>query len=150
MFPESLQKILNLIKTTGDRLVIFDANDPENSYVIMDIDNYAALRGKDEIMAPRLKTAAKPAPTPSPAPDQTPTPPPTAAGQMLFSEISAEEENLTAEEENLTEDDLTDTINREILMWKNRDNAPYLGEANKPKHPWQIPPQVKIKAQEVG
>jgi len=144
MFPESLKRILNLIKTTGDRLVIFDASEPDSSYVIMDIDSYAALRGKDEIMAPRLKTTA-PSPTqPSPVPNPALVPPrpPVAASPTLFPEIDSEEENLT-------EDDLTDTINREILMWKNQDKAAYLGEENKPKRPWQIPPQVKVKAQGV-
>ena len=43
MFPEQLQKILNLIKKTGDRVVIFDSNEPSTSYVIMDFDRYADM-----------------------------------------------------------------------------------------------------------
>jgi len=51
--------------------------------------------------------------------------------------------------ENLTEDDLTDKINREISMWKNRDDSAFLGEENKPKKVWAIPPQVKNNAQNI-
>jgi hypothetical protein len=51
--------------------------------------------------------------------------------------------------EKLTEDDLTDKINREISMWKNRDNSAFLNEENKPKKAWQIPSQVKNNAQNI-
>lgn len=124
MFPEQLKKILNLIKKTGDRVVVFDASSPDDSYVVMDIDRYA------EMMLTEKTVPAKPV-----KPEK--------------SEIKPINNDLSAEKENLTEEDLTDKINREISMWKNRENAPCLDEEIKPKKAWSIPPQVKNKAQEV-
>jgi ribosomal protein L30E len=117
MFPEQLKKILKLVKTTGDRVIIFDANSPEDSYVVMDINNYSKM-----VSVPVGETVEK------------------------ITEIKAK----TEEKENLTEEDLTDKINREISMWKNRENLPYLDEEEKTKKAWSIPSQVKNKAQEVG
>ena len=121
MFPEQLKKILNLIKKTGDRVVIFDPSSPDNSYVVMDIDRYADLVLGGEI---------------------SPIEPEKSGLNPVNREISKEKENLT-------EEDLTDKINREISMWKNRENAPCLDEEIKPKKAWSIPPQVKNKAQEI-
>ena len=113
MFPEQLKKILNLIKKTGDRVVIFDGSNPDDSYVIMGFDSYA-----DEKIAE-------------------------------ISTVKPESAPKLEKNDNLTEEDLTDKINREISMWKNRDISPSLTEENKPKKAWAIPPQVKDKAQEV-
>ena len=38
-----LQKIINLIKKTGDRIIIFDNANADNSYVIMDYNEYEKL-----------------------------------------------------------------------------------------------------------
>ncbi|MFA6194204.1 MAG: hypothetical protein WC719_00460 [Patescibacteria group bacterium] len=126
MFPEQLKKILNLVKKTGDRVIIFDASAPDDSYVIMGLDNYAASLDN----APAVKIAKI-----QEAPANTP----------IMADLSANSE----EKENLTEEDLTDKINREISMWKNRENSVFLGEENKPKKAWQIPSKVKDKAQEI-
>lgn len=115
MFPEQLKKILKLIKRTGDRVVIFDASFPEDSFVVMDLDRYAGMMDKEDLVNKEIVVNNQKAP----------------------------------EKENLTEEDLTDKINREISMWKNRENEPYLPEENKNRKPWSIPPQVKDKAQEV-
>lgn len=127
MFPEQLKKILNLCKKTGDRVVIFEASAPENSYVVMDFDRYAAMLG-EEGSAP---VAINNTPIPAPAP-------------------------LSVEKESLTEEDLTDKINREISLWKSRENSPGLAEESrdlaaeaKPKKAWNIPPQVKNRAQAI-
>ena len=125
MFPEQLKKILNLIKKTGDRVVVFDAASPEESYVIMDFDRYSNMVLTEESTASKQKEAP------------------------LKSEISQANIDLDDKKENLTEEDLTDKINREISMWKNRENLPYLAEEEKSKKAWQIPSQVKNKAQEV-
>jgi len=125
MFPEQLKKILNLIKKTGDRVIVFDASAPEESYVIMDFDRYSNMVLIKEPVA--REAAIKP----------------------IKSEISPAINDLDDKKENLTEEDLTDKINREISMWKNRENLPYLAEEEKPKKAWQIPSQVKNKAQEV-
>jgi len=126
MFPEQLKKILSLAKKTGDRVVIFDANAPDDSYVVMGFDDYAA--GFNTVEETKISDRQA-------APLNTP--------------VSAGLSDNSQEAENLTEEDLTDKINREISMWKNRENSAYLGEDNKPKKAWQISPKVKNKAQEI-
>jgi hypothetical protein len=127
MFPEQLKKILNLCKKTGDRVVIFEASAPENSYVVMDFDRYAAMLGEEGSTPASVNSVSSPAPAP-----------------------------INVEKESLTEEDLTDKINREISLWKNRENSPGLAEESrdlaaeaKPKKAWNIPPQVKDRAQAV-
>lgn len=45
-----LQKVLNLAKKTGDRIVVFDNENPDNTYVVMNIDEYEKiLLGKNEV-----------------------------------------------------------------------------------------------------
>ena len=45
-----LQKIINLIKKTGDRIIIFDNANADNSYVIMDYNEYEKqIIGKSEV-----------------------------------------------------------------------------------------------------
>lgn len=122
MFPEQLKKILQLIKQTGDRVIIFDSASPDDSYVITDINRY--LEGQ-----PEVKTLVSP----------------------KVEESQKKEENTTEKVEsgNLTEEDLTDRINREISMWKNQDKAQSLDEEDKVKKSWQIPPAVKNKAHNI-
>ncbi len=48
MLPEQLKKILKLIKKTGDRVIIFDANFPEDSFVVMGLDRYTEMTDNDE------------------------------------------------------------------------------------------------------
>lgn len=121
MFPEQLKKILNLIKKTGDRVVLFDGANPDNTYVLMNLDSYSDLSGGTKQ-------------------NQT-----VGSGKLAVAENQAQKEP----EENLTEEDLTDKINREILMWKNREHEPYSAIDDRPKKAWSIPSQVKNKAQEV-
>ena len=40
MFPEQLKKILQLIKQTGDRVIIYDGANPDDPYVVMDVNHY--------------------------------------------------------------------------------------------------------------
>lgn len=47
----------------------------------------------------------------------------------------------------LTDGDLADKINREISDWKNDENSQFLAEESKPRKNWNIPPQVKGKAE---
>jgi len=128
MFPEQLKKILNLIKKTGDRVVIFDGSNPTDSYVVMNFDNYAALRGDNNYQT-ELKSTER-----------------LSTVEDVNRTVNTPKIEKT---ENLTEEDLTDKINREISTWKNRDNSAYLGEEDKPKKAWQIPSQVKDKAKEI-
>ena len=126
MFPEQLKKILSLVKKTGDRVIIFDAANPDDSYALMNFSSYESLVVKEEKIVVKSDSA-----------DQENT--------LIKPELSVKSDK----KENLTEEDLTDKINREISMWKNREDSAYLAEENKPKKAWQIPPQVKDKAQEV-
>lgn len=48
MFPKQLQKILELIKKTGDRVILYDENKPDNSYAILDFESYSSLVSKQE------------------------------------------------------------------------------------------------------
>ena len=46
MFPEQLKKILNLIKKTGDKVIIYNENEPENCYTLMSLKEYEVLVGE--------------------------------------------------------------------------------------------------------
>jgi len=127
MFSEQLQKILQLVKKTGDRVVIYDGASIDDSYVVMSLDSYSNLLDKSQKLAPAVSSAPS-----APAPANIPV-----------------SENPVVSTANLTEEDLTDKINREILMWKNKENTPNSEEDSQPKKAWQIPPIVKDKAQEV-
>jgi len=130
MFPEQLKKILNLVKQTGDRVILFDANQPDESYVVMDFNAYTKISGvKEPVAMPVSQASLK-----------------LAENNNIVAPNSSDSKNKT---ENLTEEDLTDKINREISMWKNRDDLSFSPEENKAKKAWSIPPQVKDKAQEV-
>lgn len=48
--PNKLQKAINLAQKTGDRIIVYDYNNPDNTYVIMSIDEYERLAlGKNEV-----------------------------------------------------------------------------------------------------
>jgi hypothetical protein len=126
MFPEQLKKILDLIKQTGDRVVIYDGAHSDETYVVMSLDSYAAG------LSQTAKSAAVPVITS--ASSAVPSAPVAPAPSLAKS---------------LTEEDLTDKINREISMWKNKENSPLSAEDSQPKKAWQIPSTVKDKAQEV-
>ncbi len=125
MFPDQLKKILNLIKKTGDRVVVFDSSAADDSYVIMDIDRYENMVLGEKVPVESIPPVSR------------------------KSELNPINSDLTTEKENLTEEDLTDKINREISVWKNRENTSYPAEEDKPKKAWTIPSNVKDKAQEV-
>ncbi|PLX20622.1 hypothetical protein C0584_05275 [Candidatus Parcubacteria bacterium] len=36
-------RIIKLVKKTGDRIVVFDSNEPENAYAIMSLDEYEKI-----------------------------------------------------------------------------------------------------------
>ncbi len=45
-----LQRVINLAKKTGDRVIVFDSVNPENTYVVMGLDEYEKiLIGKNEV-----------------------------------------------------------------------------------------------------
>jgi hypothetical protein len=39
----NLQKIVNLIKKTGDKLVVYDSSKPSDTYVIMGLEDYESM-----------------------------------------------------------------------------------------------------------
>ena len=45
-----LQKVINLTKKTGDRIIVFDNNKPEDTFVVMSLDEYEKIIiGKSEV-----------------------------------------------------------------------------------------------------
>lgn len=55
MLSEQLKKILQLIKKTDDRVIIFDSNHPEDSFVLMGLDRYTKMLDAQEL-SQALKT----------------------------------------------------------------------------------------------
>ena len=48
--PNQLQKAINLAKKTGDRLIVFDAVQSDNAYVVLSLDEYEKLViGRSEV-----------------------------------------------------------------------------------------------------
>ena len=45
---EQFKKIIELIKKTGDKVIVFDDSNPENTYVVMDFDRYIKSTGEIE------------------------------------------------------------------------------------------------------
>ena len=133
MFPEQLKRILNLIKKTGDRVVVFDASAPDDSYVLMNFDSYEGMVEGGEGVKKDSKIQVEKS----------------TEDSVKKEEFKANTSDLSGENGNLTEEDLTDKINREISVWKNSQNAESLAADDRPKKAWSIPPQVKNKAQEV-
>lgn len=129
MFPEQLKRILNLIKKTGDKVIVFDASAPDDSYVLMNFNSYEGMTGAKE--------------------EQNPEPKNPLVELAKKEEFKANTSDLSDGDGNLTEEDLTDKINREISVWKNSQNAESLAADDRPKKAWSIPPQVKNKAQEI-
>jgi|GEM_PF-366915 len=153
MFGDQLKKILNLIKKTGDRVIVYDPSAPDDSYVILDFDRYSKMINDEKVKEEMIKIH-EPVKLRKEAIKEI---------EESLSKLDELDKNLakdsvkpvdlivkeTPKAENLTEDDLTDKINREISMWKNRDDSAFLAEENKPKKVWQIPPQAKNNAQKI-
>ncbi|MBN2854242.1 hypothetical protein JXK06_01770 [Patescibacteria group bacterium] len=122
MISQELKKILNLVKTTGDRVVVYDAQESEETFVVMDLNSYENLVLRDKKLNKNNED----------------------------SEPENQIKNKNVKE--LTEEDLTDKINREISLWKNQENPSFVAgdqKVEKPTKPWSIPPKVKEKAKEV-
>lgn len=138
MFSKRLRKILDLAKKTGDRVVIFDGSDSENSYVISSIDRYLdsedKVENKNEEVENKKKGLAD-------------------ANEDLVRQLENSEDPIFSGEkenrESLTEEDLTDRINQEISIWKNQNKSSDLSEEDKVKKSWKIPPAVKNKAHDI-
>ena len=47
MFPEQLKKILRSIKKTGDKVILYNENEPENAYVLMNFKDYESFSGEE-------------------------------------------------------------------------------------------------------
>ena len=57
MFPKQLKKILKLIKKTGDGVIIYNENEPDNSYVLMGLEKYGNLVEENAGDKNKLKVA---------------------------------------------------------------------------------------------
>lgn len=60
MFPEQFKKILKLIKKTGDKVVIYNENEPDSSFVLMDLEKYESLVEENTEDKNKLKIADTP------------------------------------------------------------------------------------------
>lgn len=137
MISKELKKIINLVKRTGDRVVIYDTQESEETFVLMDFDSYEKLINKelknkeDEVVVEskkKLKLEEK--------------------NDNLLAKSTTESPVI----KDLTEEDLTDKINREISLWKNQENLSFVAgdqKVEKSVKPWSISSQVKEKAKEV-
>lgn len=144
MLSKELKRILKLVKKTGDRVVIYDSQEPEDSFMIMGISAYESLVGEKSEM--NFKQEIKEV---------------EALKYNEEKELKLEKKNdnldiekvLNQEEKKgLTEEDLTDKINHEISLWKNQENPSFVAgdeKLERPTKPWSIPPKVKEKAKEV-
>lgn len=103
---QQLKKALKLARKTNDAIIFFDAETPEDSFAIVDLDRYEKLVDPETLN--KKEAVFKP---------------------------------------DLTEEDIADKINCEIANWKNEDNAEYLAEESKSRKNWNIPPQIKNKAE---
>lgn len=134
MLSKKLKQILALAKKTGDRVVIFDGSDEDNSYLITPLDKYLEDDSRD-INEEAEKESLE---------------------SKVVKNLDSDEEDKkldfkgeSAKEESLTEEDLTDKINQEISMWKNQNEVNLLKEEESRKKSWQIPPSVKNKAHNI-
>ena len=57
MFPKQFKKILKLIKKTGDKVVIYNENEPDKSFVLMDLERYEDLVEGNTLDENKLKIA---------------------------------------------------------------------------------------------
>lgn len=103
---EQLKKALKLARKNHNAIIFFDADSPEDTFAILDLDDYEKI--------------ANPV---------------------------ALDERESVYKANLTEEDVTDTINREISDLKNEENAEFLAEESKSRKNWNIPPNIKNKAE---
>ena len=127
MFSEQLKRIIRLVTKTGDKVIIADSQGQESPLVAMSLTSYEKMltiekQGKE---VGSVSLAAKPEP------------------------LTDSQEEM-GQADGLTEEDLTDKINREISVWKNDDNTESSVADDRPIPAWNIPPQVKNKAQEVN
>ena len=134
MLSKKLKQILALAKKTGDRVVIFDGSDEDNSYLITPLDKYLEddkgginEEGEKENLESQVVKNLD------------------SASDNKKPEFKGEIDK----EESLTEEDLTDKINQEISMWKNQNEVNLLKEEESRKKSWQIPPSVKNKAHNI-
>ncbi len=42
---KQLKQVINLSKKTGDRIIVFDNSEPDNSFVVMTLDQYENIMG---------------------------------------------------------------------------------------------------------
>ena len=45
---KQLKQVISLTKKTGDRIIVFDNSEPDNSFVVMTLDQYEDLMGLDD------------------------------------------------------------------------------------------------------
>lgn len=132
MLSNELKNIIKLSKKTGDRIIVFDSQEPENTFVLMGISAYEKLINQENLAFNDCNKGDE-------------------KEELLSvnSEIETKEEEI---KEELTEEDLTDKINKEISLWKSQENQSFVADEDKFERnvkPWSISSSVKQKAKEV-
>jgi hypothetical protein len=103
---EQLKKALKLARKNHNAVIFFDAEAPEDSFAILDLDYYEKIANPETL-----------------------------------------DQKDSVYKANLTEEDLTDKINCEISDLKNQENAEYLAEESQTRKNWNIPPNIKNRAE---
>ncbi|MFA5421001.1 MAG: hypothetical protein WC280_03190 [Patescibacteria group bacterium] len=52
---KQLKQVISLSKKTGDRIIVFDNSEPENSFVLMGLEQYEALIDNNQLLTPTKK-----------------------------------------------------------------------------------------------
>ena len=137
MISKELKKILNLVKKTGAPVVLYNTQESDDTFVLMDFNSYEKLveekagpieNNNSLVVKKELELKEK-------------------EGNLLVKDQPGD-----LEPKGLTEEDLTDKINQEISLWKNQENQSFVADDNKEEKsikPWSISSKVKQKAKEV-
>lgn len=146
MFSEDLKKVFELIKKTGDKVIVYDSHEPSNSFVLMNMSSYEKLL---EEKVQKIKAREKGA---NGRKDERSVSEDNLKLEKKEETVRPEIKKKESEDNGLTEENLTDKINREISLWKTKENESFFVEDDKKERftkPWSIPSKVKDKAKEV-
>ena len=136
MFSEELKRVFKLIKKTGDRVILYDSQNPDDSFVLMNISSYEkSVESQLDKEEEEISTSDN-----------------SLEIEKKDSDLELKKVKKETLDDGLTEEDLTDKINREISIWKSKEDESFFVEDNKNERfvkPWSIPSEVKQKAKEV-
>lgn len=103
------KRLTKLVKDTGDKIIVYDSNAPEEAVVIIGLDKYEQFLTAQDLSQTNLVKES----------------------QNLIKKPLVKDD--------LTEEVLTDIINCNISVYKNQERAPYLAEESEARCPWPLP-----------